>query len=204
MPLRALHLGRVPPGMNEIDDFLGLRRIDFSMTRMVLFHGISGSGKSTAIRFLAEHHTDFEDVSFDTLSGPPFRSGPPRPRRPLIIDEILRPRDLVDLMPSMMRAGKILVATHVSPLWLLPLRIRGRQRVFRTDAPSEKLARHLQRNGIAASETALARYETIFGATYTDLDVILERCPSPTLDESLRRFERFCRIECTPFGAADQ
>lgn len=184
--------------MIEYDDFLGLSAIDFSRSRMVLFHGVSGSGKSTAIRFLTDRHRDFESSTFQFRAGPPFARhvGPSAPC--LVVDEILRPVDLVRVLPSLLRSRVSLVATHLSPLWFIPLRIAGAQKIFRTDRGVGKLARWLERRGIEASEVALARYEAMFRANYTDLEVILERCPSERFDESLRRFERFCTIENTP------
>ena len=41
------------------DDFLGLEGEDFRQTRLIVFAGISGSGKSTALKFLCDHHPAF-------------------------------------------------------------------------------------------------------------------------------------------------
>ena len=41
------------------DDYLGLGREAFRRTRLIVFAGISGSGKSTALKFLCDHHPEF-------------------------------------------------------------------------------------------------------------------------------------------------
>lgn len=158
--------------MTLYDDFLGLAGLDLSPYRLIVFHGRSGSGKSTAIRFLLDHQLRHERIQ--------------------VIDEIATIRELVNMRRVLRRRS--LVATHVSPLWV-GLIAGGDMKVFRTDTDGTKIARYLARLGVKASPAACDRYVREFGATYTDIDLILERCPSPEFDISLSRFLKFHRIE---------
>ena len=45
------------------DDFLGLEDENFERTRLIVFTGISGSGKSTAMKFLCDRHPAFSGGS---------------------------------------------------------------------------------------------------------------------------------------------
>ncbi len=160
--------------MTVFDDFLGLGGRDLSTFRLVVFHGRSGSGKSTAIHYLLENR---------------FRQ-----TRVGVIDEITTLRDLVRRRHELNGESPILVATHVDPRWF-HLLVRGPIAVFRTDRDSSKIGRYLGRLGIEASRASVELYVRTFGATYTDVDLILERCPSPSFDRSLGTFLKFHRIE---------
>lgn len=138
------------------DDFLGLAARDFSLHRVVAFVGESGSGKSTAIRFLLACHPDF------------------RYREVLIIDEA-RIADLVGLWRPIARGAKALVASHLGAATLRAFLPFPRVAVYRTDRDRGKSQRYLGRIGVAASAEAVQAYVFRFGATYTDVDLILER-----------------------------
>ena len=158
------------------DDFLGLGARDFSPHRVVAFVGESGSGKSTAIRFLREQHPDFKR------------------RHTLVIDEVSA-ADLPRLWLPLARGATLLLASHL-PAWIvraaLPCTCAA---VFRTDRDRGKILRYLRAQGIAASAQAVEAYVRRFGATYTDVDLILERFPGHSFDAALARFERFCRLQ---------
>lgn len=158
--------------MTGFDDFLGLAGLDLSAYRLIVFHGESGSGKSTAIRFLLDHQLRNERIQ--------------------VIDEIATLRELVQMRRVLRERS--LVATHVPPLWFRML-AAGPVKIFHTDRDAAKIARYLERLGIEASPVACERYVREFGATYTDVDLILERCPAPDFDVSLSRFLKFCRID---------
>lgn len=155
----------------DFDDFLGLAARDFSRHRLVVFVGRSGSGKSTAIGFVRQRHPAFE-----------------------VMDELRRLADLERLRAPLQRGARMLVASHVAAGWFLALRPFMRVAVFRTDRDEGKIARYLHGRRIAASAPAVAAYVRRFGATYTDVDLILERFPSASFDASLRLFTRFCSL----------
>jgi len=158
--------------LEHYDDFLGLLGRDFSRERLVLFCGASGSGKSSAIRFLLERHSHFGggDVT--------------------VMDEV-HAGNLHRLAARAAAGGRLLAATHLPLGWMSAL---PRVAVFRTDRDRAKIARYLRARGVSASPEAVEAYVRRFGATYTDVDIILERYPAPRFDVALARFERFCSL----------
>lgn len=166
----------------EFDDFLGLAGRDFSRHRVLAFVGRSGSGKSTAIGFLVRHHADFQG------------------REVIVVDEAASRRAIRDLVPAIRNGSRVLMATHLHP-WVIrtALPFPG-VAILRTDNDTAKLERHLERRGVAGSRNAIRAYVRRYGASYTDLDLILERFPGRSFDDALARFERFCRSDCTPAG----
>jgi hypothetical protein len=167
----------------EFDDFLGLAGRDFSRHRVVAFVGCSGSGKSTAIDFLVRHHADFQG------------------RRVVIVDEAASRREIRDLVPAIRNGACILMASHLHP-WVIrsALPFPG-VAILHTDDDTAKLARRLEISGVVGSHNAIRAYVGRYGASYTDLDVILERFPGRSFDDALALFERFCRSERTPAPA---
>ncbi len=176
------------------DDYLDLRSRDFSRARLVVFTGRSGSGKSTAIRFLLEEHPDFRGREALRLAGPPFSRFEGR-ADVIVVDDLTSIRDLRAVIPLLAASRTLLVASHLSPAWFRPLHPAIRCALFRTDLDAGKIERDLARRGIAASSGAVRKYTEAFGATYTDLDIILERCPAETFDAALARFTKFCRVD---------
>lgn len=159
--------------MTVFDDFLGLAGRNWSSYRLILFHGRSGSGKSTAIRYLLEHA---------------FRDRPV-----LVIDEVATPRDLIPLRKLLAGQTTTLIATHIHPAWFR-LISAAPCIAFRTDRGEAKIMRYLARQGIRGSQAAVAEYVRRFGATYTDADLIMERYPAPSFDLALSRFLKFDRL----------
>ena len=157
--------------LERYDDFLGLLGRDFSRHRLVLFCGASGSGKSTAIRFLLERHPDFNGTDV------------------MVMDEV-HAGNLHRLAANVM-GRRVLAASHFPLAWISAL---PGITVFRTDRDRGKIARYLRALGVSASSEAVEAYVRRFGATYTDVDIILERYPAPRFDIALARFQRFCRL----------
>lgn len=176
--------------MTRFDDFLGLDSRDLSRCRRVLFHGRSGSGKTTAIEHLLA--TQFRDRDVHRIAGPPFAATPAavRPGAVIAVDEIESLRDLRHLLPLLRLDATLLIATHVAPMFF-PVAGIVPGAVFRTDRDQEKLSRHLAWHNVAASAAAIREYCRRFGATYTDADLIMERYPGGSFDAALARFLKF-------------
>lgn len=176
--------------MTHFDDFLGLDARDLSRCRRMLFHGLSGSGKTTAIEHLLA--TQFRDREVHRVAGPPYSAAPAavQPGAVVAVDEIESLRDLRHLLPLVRLDATLMIATHVAPA-LFPVVGIFPDAVFRTDGDREKLGRHLARRNVAASPAAIREYCRRFGATYTDADLILERYPERSFDAALARFLKF-------------
>lgn len=179
----------------DFDDCLGLGSRDFSRDRLIVFRGMSGSGKSTAIRYLIESHPDFRERDPLIVKGPPFRRRPGRAVDLLVIDELLRVTDLFPLFTAIYHSHTAVIASHLPATTLPLLFLQRRASVLRTDRCELKIGRALDRRGLAHSPQSLTRFVELFGASYTDLEIILERCPADSFDRSLWKFARLCSIQ---------
>lgn len=158
--------------MTFFDDFLNLAAFDASSYKLVLFHGRSGSGKSTSMRFLQSR-----------MSQPV-----------VVVDEITTLRDFFRTLRTLRSKGTVLAATHISPLWFRLIRPWSIA-VFRTDGEAAKIKRYLDRIGVHSSHAVVEAYARRFRATYTDAEVIMERWPAASFDESFARFQKLGEIE---------
>ena len=165
--------------MNPVfDDALNLARRDFARTRVVVFCGESGTGKSSAIRFLMHRH-------------PHFR----RDANLRVIEELRSWFDLRALLSALWRGRRLLVASHL-PIWLHRcLGVFASTQVIALDHHPEKISRWLSAHNVAHSEAAVAAFCRRFGANYTDAQLVLRHGEAVSFDQALGRFFRHCRIE---------
>ena len=179
--------GEAPPGDrfdDAFDDALGLAARSFAGVDLISFHGRSGAGKSAAIRFLLAEHPDLR------------QEGGAAPREGVtVFDDLLGPRETLDVVRALRRGRRVLAACHFHPRWLAPLGLRWRTVAFDLDAHPEKIERWLTARGIAHTHDAVRHFCHHYGANYTDAAIILERSPGQGFDQALSRFLRNCRIE---------
>lgn len=190
-PARVPAANRNPPGF---DDFLRLRATTFSRHRLIVFDGRSGSGKSTAIRFLISEHRDFRDRQIRMM-----KTGQLDLTAEIdvaVIDDLREPRELFAVARLLSHSRTLLVASHIGLTWFRPLQPVVRTAIYRTDTDHAKIRRRLEATGVFATEPVIAAYVHQFGATYTDLDIILERYPDTSFDRSFARFRKYCSMRC--------
>ena len=188
------------PSPPDFDDALRLDAADFSRTRLVAFCGMSGAGKTTAIRRLCETHRDFRDRPVVVASPGEARCAAANGAL-LVIEEVRRPAEVRQLWPALRRGATLLVASHVRPAWFAPLRLGAPIRTYAVDADWRTIARHLERRGVAHSAEAVREYCRAYGANYVDADLIVERYPDESFDQALIQFQRHCRIQLAPTAA---
>lgn len=165
--------------MNPVfDDALNLAGRNFATTRVVVFCGESGSGKSSAIRFVMHRHAHFQ--------------GDANVR---VIEELRSWSDLGTLLSALWRGRRLLVASHL-PIWLHQfLGLLASTQVIALDQHSEKISRWLSTQNVAYSDAAVAAFCRRFGANYTDAQLVLRHGEAVSFDQALGRFFRHCRIE---------
>lgn len=157
-------------------DYLGLARVELRGTRLVVFRGGSGSGKSSYIGWLLERHPALREAEV------------------AVVDELLRPWDLALLLAVVRRSPLTLAASHLAGPAHALLRPWGAVRVYDLDRAGGKLRPWLERRGFHASEMAVAAYHRRFGGSYTEAEALLERYPGLSFDAALSRFLRECRV----------
>jgi hypothetical protein len=185
---------------DEHVDFLGLAGRSFRGVRLVVFGGMSGSGKSTAIDFLRRRHPDFAGQDWVTVA----RDGrglrfPDCRGRTVAVDEVVSPKELWGVA-RLVRHNRVLVATHLPLACYVGFAVCCRTRTFRTDRDAGKVAVVLERRGITVPADTLRQYQRTFGANFVDAHHILERWPGESFDRSYRAFCRWCHIRRTPWG----
>lgn len=186
------------------DDFLGLENTDFKDVRLIAFCGISGSGKSRALRFLENQHPDFQNRRTVWID-PGTRSGgfAGVHRQLVIMDEIRNKSQLASLRTLLRLGNTVAVASHVHPWQFWPLRLFWRTKVFKTDQSRDKIARFLDQSDVSFSRDAIEQYCQVFGANYLDACHIMERYPGQSFDAALQRFFKFCGMQPEPDLAQD-
>lgn len=187
----------------HFDDYLGLSHLDLSRTRLVVFSGRSGSGKSTAIEWLLSGHPSFRGRKSALLRRPRFERPPLLPDV-VVVDDLTSARELPLVLQLLGARHTVLVASHLAPAWYRPIAAFFPTRLFRTDRDEGKITRRLTRLGVLTSEAAVRGYVRRFGATYTDLDIILERYPNVGFDAALASFTRFCDVELSLSGQSSR
>lgn len=164
--------------MNALfDDALGLAARDFSRTRVLVFCGESGSGKSSAIRHLMHRHRHYRGNSGVR-----------------VIEELRRLRDLGTFFAALLRGQRLLVASHLPPWLHRGLGLLARTEVVALDNHPQKIARWLSARGIAHSDAAVTHFCAHFGANYTDARLIVEHAQAHSFDQALGRFLKQCQL----------
>lgn len=183
-----------------VDDFLGLHARELAGLRSLVLCGRSGSGKSTLLADLLARHPAFSDATVHRLVERPLARQLPELARGdvLLIDELQVLRDLALPLAAAARGARLLVASHLPVAAHLPLRLFGPLLVQRTDRDSAKLHRYLIRQGVSASPEEVTRFARRYGASYTDLDILLESYPTGPFARRLALFERSHAIELEP------
>jgi energy-coupling factor transporter ATP-binding protein EcfA2 len=175
-----------------VHDFLHLRHQSFSKHCLLVFTGASGSGKSTALRFLEETHPEFQNQQLSWILGSPISWETAEiDATTVFIDELHNLKDAARTYWLVATGKRVVVASHL-PGWVFwPLRVLGRVAIFKTDTQTEKLDHYLRHRQIEFSPEALRAFASKYRATYTDLEIILERSPGQSFDQALKSFERF-------------
>jgi hypothetical protein len=182
--------------MTGYDDFLNLKTAQFRSFRLVVFTGVSGSGKTTAIQWLIDHHHDFHDRPVSRVAGGGLDWAVPNVDDGLVVvDDIIRLKELAKVIRLLLRGNQVLLAAHLHPACLVPLRMVWPAHIWRTDLNREKLERHLQARHIEFTRAAVDSYCDEYGSSYLDMAHILERYPGCSFDHALRLFRKYCRLE---------
>ncbi len=181
----------------QFDSHIDLTRVDFERCRAVIFHGASGSGKSTYIRHLVRTHRGLCDRPYTHIDGGPidWSRVDAAPERLIIVDELLSFRDLVQVA-GLLRAGHLVIAaSHLPPRLTGSLRTLWPLQQFATDRDPAKIERFLSNRGVSFSSAVVARYCARYGATYTDAEIILDHTGGDDFDRAYARFARLCTID---------
>ena len=178
------------------DDHLDLDSRDFAGVCLVAFHGISGSGKSTAIGRLLSHNPAFRGAPRSHITGARIDWRRERPASELVIlDECKTVRDLAGLIGLLRRGHRVLAASHLP---LASSRALGRiwpAVTLRTDGDPRRIERYLAARGVRFDRPGVEAACRRFGASYAAADMILGFDGGRDFGRAYERFTRCCRVQ---------
>jgi len=179
-----------------IDDHLELLDRSFAGVRLVVFTGMSGSGKTTCIDLLQAEHPEFADQPCSRIGPAPIDWDRARVQTELVvIDELLALREVGRVVSLLRRGHRVIAASHLPVAWVRAVDLVWKTEHFHTDRTYQKLVPYLDRRGVRSSPDALREYAASFGANYTDLDIILAHTGYDDFDRALARFQQTASIE---------
>lgn len=181
----------------HFDGHLDLTHVDFSGIRVTIFHGASGSGKSTYIDNLVSSHTALRDRARTRITGGPidWSRTEPEPEQLVIVDELLTLGDLWQVARQLQAGRSVIAASHLPARLTAGLGAFWPLQQFATDRDPAKIERFLSRRGIRFSRPVVADYCERYGATFTDAEIILEHTGGDDFDRAYARFESRCSID---------
>ena len=186
------------------DDHLGLLSRDLSGVRLVALHGVSGSGKSTAIARLLEVHPAFRDRPCCHVTGPGIDwRRLDLPAELVVVDECTALRDLLGLLRLLGRGHRVLAASHLPLASSAALGLRWPVVALPTDRDPAKIERYLAARGADFSAERVRALCARFGASYAWVDLILGFDGGLDFDRAYDRFERCCKVETRPAGLTE-
>lgn len=189
-------IGADPQQPIRFDDFLGLKEEEFQGTRLIVLTGMSGSGKSTALKFLADQHPAFREQPWEWIwaLGKKWNPRPIRKKRLVVVDEVVSVRQLPGVLRLLQQNRTVAVASHLPQACFWPFQLFFQTRHFRTDKDMSKISRELARQGIPSTPHAVSEFCRQYGANYVDLECILERHPGRDFGHALQLSRKLDRL----------
>ena len=176
------------------DDFMSLSGLDLMDSRLLVFTGISGSGKSAAIQHLLERFPEIERQGYETIIGDKLEWKPRYEARWLIVDEVIDLFEAWRIRQLLKQGHRLIVASHLSVSILKIICLGYAGLYLCTDGESTKLAHYLDNKGIVYDTNSMNRFISRFGQSYNTLDVVLSYSQSTTLSRAMEYFDRQCRL----------
>jgi hypothetical protein len=188
-----------------VNDHLGLLERSLASLQMIVFTGMSGSGKSTCIDLLLAEHPDFAGRDYTTIGPTPITWPEADPPTELVVvDELQRFGELRHVTRLLRGGHTLLVASHLHPAWVRFFNMRWPADHFYTDRSTDKLQRFLEWHGVRFTPERVREFGQTYGANYTDLEIILEYSGGEDFDLAFERFRRSAWIERDGGRPADQ
>ncbi len=179
-----------------VNDHLNLLGRSLASVRMIVFTGMSGSGKSTCIDLLLAEHPEFAGREHTKIGPAPIAwSGADPPTELVVVDELQRFAELRHVARLLRGGHTLIVASHLHPAWLRLFNMKWPVDHFYTDRSTDKLQRFLEEQGVRFSPERVREFGQAQGANYTDLEIILEHSGGKDFDLAFERFRRSAWIE---------
>ena len=183
--------------MKNFIDFLDVNSRKSIEQDLIVFYGCSGSGKSTQIknflaRYVNKNKIKYSMASASTINWHEVLES--KPQKLIVIDEINQVSELKYIFRLLKRGHKLIVASHVRPLWFLLFRMKYQLKIYNLDNYTCKLSLRLDQLGLQYSPLALKYYVRNYGSSFTGIEIITERYAGCDFDKALRYFRKFNQV----------
>ncbi len=179
------------------NDFLGLKKENFNDIKLIIFYGISGSGKSSNLHYLADYHPSFLNQSVHWIWSHHKKSSSTTPQKCklVVVDEITSPIQIPLIFNLLKKNQKVAVASHLQPAWFKILLPFISIKFFCTDNSPEKIESFLSQKKISYSKESIKYFIRKYGSNYLDLLCILENYKGESFDDALNLNRKFMKIK---------
>lgn len=164
---------------HKFNDFLKIMDYDFSSYKFIVFYWKSWSWKSSYIKNLIKYNKSVD-------------------RNSIVIDEIFDFIDFFKQFKYFKKDKKILIATHIHPIFFIAFKIIYKVKFLITDRNLEKIKDYLYFKKYSYTEEVIKQYVSKFWATYTDIDIILENYKWNNFDQAYYYFIKNNTLSLNP------
>ena len=176
-------------------DYLQLEKNDFSKTRLIVFSGESGAGKSSYIDFLTHCNTYLKNRPIKVYSERPMNWKSIQDKnQTLVIDEVKSPIELSYIVRLLLRGNTLLIANHVPAFLFKVIGLFTPAKLFKIDRQTEKITHYLKSHGYHYSQPTVEAFCKTFGSNYMMLEIVLETGTKPDFDAVYNKFIRFNKV----------
>ena len=163
----------------KFDDYLDILQQDFSQYKYIVFLWNSWSGKTSYIEELLKKNTSItKDIT--------------------VIDEIYNVSDLLKMFLLLFdRKKKFIIASHIWFRYYSVFKLLWKVKEIQTDDNSKKIENYLEYKKLKYSKEVLDKFIKMYGATYTDIDIILEKYDWDNFDIAFTNFIKFNTLDFT-------
>ena len=167
--------------------------------QLLIFAGVSGSGKSTSIQSVVGEHPAFKYQDRTVITGSPIQWNKELPpTRLVLLDELVCLTDLYQVVRLLMAGHQVIAASHLPSMAHFLLAVLFKARITYVDEDPVTIARYLANQGIACSDRAVAEFHALYRASFIDLKLVLEQNYSNDFDKAWARFNKAMQIIKTP------
>ena len=177
----------------------------FNDVQLIVFSGVSGSGKTTTLQQLVSCHQNYQHEPRTDITGSPIDwTRIYSSTQLVVIDELVSLSDYWHLIYLLHHGHDVIAASHLPNIYLGLLALIWKIRVICVDQDYRKISRYLKQEQIHHSDAAVQDFCNILGASYIDTKIILEHYPSCSFDEAWSRFKRTSHIKREPVSVTVQ
>ena len=168
----------------RFDDYLNLLNYDFSTFKYIIFKWNSWSWKSSYIKKVLKTNKSIN-------------------KKIIYIDEIFNIFDFLKVLKLLIKnKKKFIIASHISFKYFFFLNLFWKIKKIETDTSHKKIYNYLNYKKMTFSKEKVEEFIKMFWATYTDIDIILEKYNWNNFDKAFNFFIRNSKMNLSASNQA--